>query len=466
MKLPLHILTLLFLMVDVLGRFVVKIAPFEICSDDVGSDGICPNGNTCCRRHDGSWGCIASDMGKETATCCQDDLWTGCPVGYVCRSETHDCKASNDTESFADPLTQVLPRYQLCNADEIITVHGLPVDASLISSDDSTLFAEIPYYSNMGPLEQIPSSVSSSVDMALIVVHGSDRNGDDYFCAAKATVELQDRFSNVLIIALNYYSVSDERPRDTLLFWDNAGTWRSGADSIGPVPYSSFAVLDQVVTTVRQQFSNLQQITVAGHSAGGQLTQRWALLSDVPHTNGPFFQLVVANPSDYAYLSPHRFIRGSWIIPSDATGDGDCPEYDKWKWGLEDGGHSSVPYRDRALAHNVTAVLERYKTRNVYYMVGGIDRCNVSGTQSSGWCHSHGLETTCMDQLQGHNRYERNSRFVASLRRLGYWNENHRRLVVPGVGHDHSMMFESANGIRAIFHGMTEKQNSQTVEHV
>lgn len=324
---------------------------------------------------------------------------------------------------------------------------------------NSSTYAEIPYYSNMGALERIPSNVSSHVDMALIVIHGATRNGDDYFCAAKATVELQNRYSHVLVIALNYYSVSDDdRPRDSILYWDvkdHDGSWRYGADSSGPVHYSSFAVLDQVVKHVQQQFPNLQRLTVAGHSAGGQLTQRWALLSNVPKAVVSYpIQTVVANPSNYAYLSPHRYLDGAWTVPS-AT---DCPEYNQWEWGLQDGGNSHVPYRDRALAGNVTAILERYKIRSVYYLVGGLDRCNVSEHAQSGWCHSHGLETTCMDQLQGHNRYERSLRYVMSLRRLGYFDK-HQHMVIPGVGHDHSMMFQSSHGMHAIYYG---ELNSQT----
>ncbi|KAG7364900.1 hypothetical protein IV203_038103 [Nitzschia inconspicua] len=464
MRLISDIPVLLYLSYAVLNSFLLHTLAYEVCSNEAGGeDGICPNGDTCCRRPDNSWGCIASDMGRYTATCCSDDSFTGCPVGYTCRSEEHDCMAlNNSTSHFADPLTRVLPRYRLCHANEIRTVHGLLVNAS--STKNSTIHAEIPYFSNMGPLERIPANVSSTVDMALIIIHGATRNGDDYFCAAKATLELQDRFSNVLILSLNYYSVSDDRPRHSLLYWnskDADGQWRYGADSGGPVRYSSFSVLDQVVGQVQRQFANLQRITVTGHSAGGQLTQRWALLSDVPQDGGNYhFQTVVANPSNYAYLSPHRYMNGSWTIPNNIN----CPDYDKWEWGLQSGGDADVRYRDEALAKNVTAVLERYKTRNVYYLVGGLDRCNVSESEASGWCHSHGLETKCMDMWQGSNRYERNSRYVASLRRLGFGGKHHQRLVIPGVGHDHSMMFQSPNGIHAIYYGVPEGTNVETAE--
>jgi hypothetical protein len=59
-----------------------------------------------------------------------------------------------------------------------------------------------------------------------------------------------------------------------------------------------------------------------------------------------------------------------------------------------------------------------------------------------------------MDQLQGKNRFERNAHYFASLLRLGYGNGNHRHVIVPDVGHDHSMMFQSQEGIQALYYEM------------
>jgi hypothetical protein len=436
--------------------FLASVASYEICSNETGN-GICPNGNTCCRLPDGRSGCIASDMGRGRATCCQDNPLTGCPVGYECRLEEQDCRAWNTSKNpFADPLTMVLPRYRLCHAHEIEEVYGLPVNSSFFLTNDYEEKAEIAYYSNMGPLEQINAS---SVEMALIAVHGAGRNGDDYFCSGKATVELQDRFTQVLVIAPNFFSASDDRPKESLLYWDSKdkdGSWRYGANSIGPVSFSSFAALDQLIFTIQKRFVQLQMITVAGHSSGGQLVQRWSLLSSATQENdSPFLQIVVANPSNYAYMSPLRFIDGAWRRPDDTTNDS-CIHYDQWEWGLSGGGDFHVPYRDHALA-NTTAVLQRYRTQNVLYLVGSLDRCNVSESRTTGWCNSHGLETKCMDQLQGTNRFERNARFLASLDHLGFGRNHHRRVVVPGVGHDHSLMFQSPEGIQAIYYGMSPR---------
>jgi pimeloyl-ACP methyl ester carboxylesterase len=308
-------------------------------------------------------------------------------------------------------------------------MHGFPVAPG----------SHLAYYSSHGPIE----NVTTAPDMALIIIHGANRNADDYFCAASAAVDLQSRFSNILLVAPRFYSSSDEREDASLLFWNDQanGPWRYGADASGPTKTSSFAALDKLVISIWKRFPRLKKIVVAGHSSGGQMVQRWTLLtstwiSDRMHS-------VVANPSSYAYLIPLRFHRGAWIVPGT---DESCPQYDQWEWGLADDGDLEVPYRDRALL-NASQVIADFRSRRVVYLAGNLDRCNVS---SAGWCDSQGLETSCMDEIQGSNRLERNGRYLASLRRLGIW-KGHTRRVVQGVGHDHALVFQSLEGLEALF---------------
>lgn len=384
---------------------------------------MCPDGNTCCLLQDGSSGCIASDMGKYKASCCGDGV-TGCAVGYACRHKGKACIASNKK---IDPLVRVLPRYRLCKVKDTETnLHGFVVAPGAL----------LAYYSSHGPIE----SVNKFPEMVLIVVHGANRNADDYFCSVSAAVELQRRFSNILLIAPRFYSESDKRDNLSFLFWEDSrdGPWRYGADALGPAPISSFSALDELVQSIWRYFPNIMQLTIAGHSSGGQLVQRWTLLTSFWRYGR--MQSVIANPSSYAYLTPGRLIHGKWSIPS----DGDCPHYNQWEWGLDEGGDLEVPYRDHAL-RNISHVVKRFQHRRVLYLVGGLDRCNVS---SPGWCDSHGLETTCMDKLQGSNRLERNERYMRSIRELGI---RHKNRVIQSVGHDHSLMFQSPAGLDALF---------------
>ncbi len=572
----------------------------------------CPSGNTCCRMllNDGcnggdtiegetcyreSWGCAASDMGAKNATCCSQDGDgnTGCPSGYECRRRedkssgnvVYDCQRKpmvNNTsgdDNGGDPFMRVLPRYRLCLAEESNRkLYGLPVEAPSPPLNDSltieekqkmntnlqtTSTSKLAYYSNLGPIDSDPKDrtddfhdnwqLLAGVEMALIVVHGANRNGDDYFCSAKATIDLQTRYKRpeILVIApLFLASPSGNREMlhgdncnsSSFLYWndiiDKNGSWRYGADATGPATISSFDALDAIVTRLKSasKFPNLRRIVVAGHSSGGQFVQRWSLLTSrkvwpplvSPSMNSVAIHAVVANPSSYAYLTPlrffdkdqdkntntnetktidndtnnitrpHRMLRTkqntnkrywsalAWRLPSTK----DCPGYNQWEWGLDDGGFLDVPYRKRAFSRqDRSSIIEGYlRHRSVTYLIGNLDRCSKGerktqvNSRSDGYqvdnndqqCDSHGLETTCADQLQGLNRYERNARYWASLElvtasrnrqqsesvedngglleKAPFFRHNHDRVVVQNSGHDHSMMFQSEEGIAAIYY--------------
>jgi hypothetical protein len=161
---------------------------------------------------------------------------------------------------------------------------------------------------------------------------------------------------------------------------------------------------------------------------------------------------VAANPSSYAYLTPLRKLNGDWKVPSSDLMSS-CPNYNEWEWGLENTETLDDEYKRHALAEldNITEkLIDRFRERDLTYLVGSQDRCNVSEV---GWCDSHGLETHCMDELQGSMRFERHSNYVESLHLVGI--DSHRRAVVKGVGHDHSVILTRPEGIQAIFQGIS-----------
>jgi len=272
---------------------ILWVEAFERCSQDLGG-GICPDGSTCCRKFDGKSGCIPSDMGRYNATCCSDHGMTGCPLGYACSDIVGDeggCQVVNRS-SYTDPLVQHLPRYVLCDATGIDHVYGLTISNG----------SEFAYYSSHGSIDGISSRVfptnhSQEIQMALILIHGASRNGDDYFCTARACADLQDTYENVLVIAPQFYSENDVRPRKELLYWDSDkdGSWRYGADAIGPVPdISSFSCLDKLIDLLWRNIDTLKEIVIAGHSSGGQTVQRWSLLTTKWRVNK--MRAVIANP--------------------------------------------------------------------------------------------------------------------------------------------------------------------------
>ncbi len=314
--------------------------------------------------------------------------------------------------------------------------------------------AELAYYSSHGDIATLEKNILDQIDMAVIVIHGADRNGDDYFCATQAAVELQNFYKNVLLVAPQFYAEMDTRPSISLLYWDNDrdGKWRYGADAVGPVPISSFTALDLMVQTLLEMLPSLTRLVIAGHSSGGQTVQRWSLLTSV--WNNQKMRAVVANPSSYAYMSPFRLLNGTWTVPLD------CPHYNDWEWGLSNSGDIRVPYRQH-VTYNSSDLVTRFQDRRIIYLAGSQDRCNV--TEPNGWCHSHGLETTCMDEVQGGDRLVRSARYMSSLRIAGF-GRTHARRIVTGVGHDHAMMFQSSTGLDAIFGDPGELMDHNVVD--
>ncbi len=466
------------------------------------SDFYCPNGNTCCVNK----GCIPNDMGSYNATCCdnEDAFKTGCPVGYECRhnrldrarvddqfikssirrtnegSDGYDnnnftsmepgippagfCVANEKDAPMADEFVKVLPRYHLCQVPASMTqLHGFEIKEG----------TKLGFYSSHGSIENTTIDVQSIIDVEMIwiVIHGSGRNADDYFCSALAAAEMQNQWKDVWVVVPRFFEDKDKPPKD-YLFWetnpdDGDGTWRYGANSVNGGSrmnatnstvkgISSYTALDKLIEHLWMlKLPNLKQIAVAGHSSGGQYVHRWSLLTQMwTDEYGDKMKSIVANPSSYIYITPKRWMKKSqqWELPS-ASILKDCPNYNKWEWGLDDGGMLQVPYRDDVFRSKSKAdVIESFGQRRVIYLSGSLDRCPGEKLMK---CHSHGIETTCMDELQGENRFVRGLLYQKSLVQLsldqrGGWKK-HERFIVNGVGHDHSLMWTAEAGINAIF---------------
>ena len=150
----------------------------------------------------------------------------------------------------------------------------------------------------------------------------------------------------------------------------------------------------------------------------------------------------------YAYLDDRRFDGRHYAKPGEATQKA-CPSLNQWGWGF---GGNLPPYVAAAAGSAVAlqGVRDAFFYRNVTYLLGGNDTCtNVTVLKG---CPGHGLETTCADQLQGDSRNARGHAYYGSLSTVFGRRPRHQQLhEVPGVGHDHTLMFQSPVGIRAIF---------------
>lgn len=424
----------------------VTIVAWKQCLNEDGG-GSCPERNTCCpTEHHGISACIPAkshDPDNALGQCCDGE--TGCGYGYRCAFDSNGrpyCQLESNPPGY---LTNDTARYELCTVPrEMQTFLAFPMG-------DGTL--RVPYYSNMGDITSA-STAHLHVEKVVIMVHGSERNADDYFCASLSLLNdpQHKNTMNSTLVIVPLYGAPGDGPliRDMLLWADKKSasyplshSWRYGADAIN-APISSYAVLDSMVqylALARIQFPKLKRIAVAGHSAGGQVTHRWSLLSNIPAWNNTHEPIeivaVVANPRSYCYLDGRRFLKdGSFNIP-DTDDISICSNYNQWQWGLQEGGYLTCPYKDRAIQQiSVQDMTQRYATRNVVYLSGQFDTIPANDQ----------CETSI---FQGRNRQERAKLYVQSLTNI-FGHKVHQFHIIEGSPHDHSLMFQSQEGKRAI----------------
>jgi pimeloyl-ACP methyl ester carboxylesterase len=307
-------------------------------------------------------------------------------------------------------------------------------DRSSVEIPEKRLVVSTAEGSGLLPLFLAPNwgRVRPEVVRALIIIHGDGRGAKSYFNTAKQARHLAgEQGRGTLIVAPQFLAKEDLKsnaPNDAqmLLRWTRS-TWKDGEPSLGPVPLSSFEAVDAILARLadRTIFPNLVQVVVAGHSAGGQLVQRYTIVgtsSNKLTALGVRVRYVVANPSSYAYFSEDR------PFPT-----ANCPTFDNWKYGMK-----NLP---AYTAKTAPADLERtYVEREVVYLLGSDDTDEQAGD----------LDKRCEAEVQGKFRRARGEAYFAYMQKR-HPTLGHRLQVVPGVGHGARKMFTSACGVGVLF---------------
>jgi pimeloyl-ACP methyl ester carboxylesterase len=287
-------------------------------------------------------------------------------------------------------------------------------------------------YANRDLTRELPG-----VTLAIVIQHGNSRDGAAYFATIAKLAAEAGRARDVVVLAPQFFTRGDNHrtlaasvPR-----WSASG-WTAGADAYG-VSLSSLDAYDHILEWLSEpgRLPGLTRIVLAGHSAGGQLVQRYAALNRTEEKlrrAGIGLRYVVANPSSYIYFTNER-LTPAGFGPFDARA---CPTYDDYKYGF----FNPVRY---AAQVDPGAALERYASRDVVYLFGENDT-DPNDSQ---------LDTTCAAAAQGRHRVERGVTYVRYLRHIsgGLGNLAHRAFEVEGVGHNHRSMFRSTCGVEVLF---------------
>lgn len=277
------------------------------------------------------------------------------------------------------------------------------------------------------------------IERAVIVIHGKLRNADTYFHSAeKARAAAGGDPASSLLIAPQFLATIDARRHgepDSVLRWQGTG-WMGGEPAQAPVPLSSFAALDAIVERLadRHLFPNLKLIVVAGHSAGAQVVQRYAIaMHELPVLRDAHIpvRFLLANPSSYAYFDAQRPNAEGLPAVFDAT---QCPGFNDWKYGMQQ--------RPVYVAGSTPAQLEqRYAQRDVTYLIGG----NDDDPQQAA------LDKSCPAEAEGPQRMARAQAYFHYMQLRHPHDLNQSFHVVPGVGHSGSKMLTSSCALTVMF---------------
>ena len=303
---------------------------------------------------------------------------------------------------------------------------------SQIHVDKGGASAVLPLYVSSDWSHPLPN-----VTRALLVFHGKLRNADAYNLSGQKAVASAKAGDSTLLITPQFLGQLDvdafHLPPNTLRWAPEA--WMGGDDATAPAAISSFDAIDAILNHLadRRIFPNLKTVVIAGHSGGGQVVQRYAVVGKAPErltAQGIAVRYVVANPSSYVYFSPERPLAdGTFGLPAKTC----FGKYNHWKYGIEE----PPPYVGDASFANLET---RFITRDVIYLLG---------TKDTDPNHP-ALDKTCSAEDEGAYRYVRGHNYFRYL--MGRHQALTQRLWdVEGVEHDGDKMFNSPCGLFALF---------------
>jgi hypothetical protein len=266
---------------------------------------------------------------------------------------------------------------------------------------------------------------NEKVTRALVVIHGANRDADNYFRSSLAAAFLAGALDDTIVISPRIASAAGAC-HDTLaadeVSW-NCSLWRSGGVAASDAKLTSFDFIDQILRRLANKdvFPNLRVIVVAGHSAGGQFVTRYEMANRVHESLGVPVSYVVSNPSSYAWPDSTR--------PAGEVSN--CANYDRWPYGMQ----NITGYASRQSAEDLKKQLV---SRPTTYLLGEIDILPLGGFDSS-----------CSAMAQGPTRLARGQAFGKLVNEK--FGAKHTVTVVPLCGHNARCMFTAEAALPILF---------------
>ena len=266
-----------------------------------------------------------------------------------------------------------------------------------------------------------------AITRAIIMIQGFKRRPQAAFERVNDIADALEQ-SQATVVLAPWFKTEDDSPEPGEATWTENG-WSRGDESRQSSGVSSFEALDALIDAIAGgAFPDLQTIVIAGLSAGGQMTQRFAAGSRVEDAWPALkFRYVVAGPSSYLYLNEKRQDRLTpfGFAPPLAPG---C-EYNSYRYGLRHRNRYMRRLDDIDLRH-------QYLARDVVYLVGADDDASTRPIASGAADRqdSGDLDVSCAAKWQGESRKTRSLVYAAYLDRE-FPGHRHHQEVIAGVAH-------------------------------
>ena len=266
-------------------------------------------------------------------------------------------------------------------------------------------FDPVVYYSGERPVEH----GDVSADLGIVYVHGWGGGSDDRTALCRRLARnVAKRGARPVVFApmfpIRRYIREKKIPDDGRAVWcgfwevgeegSAANDWRGGGDAYG-TEMSSFDVIDRLVSKLcdKKLFPAMKRIVIAGFSAGGQVTTRYAAVGRCPARDGV--------PVEYVSIAPAFYLK--------------LDEDEPWHYGLK-----GVPRYAAGMGKE--AILANLSVRRVWFGCGTKDDERANGKNP-------------LSVKQGESRYARHRMFAEYVKNFPAWTAKTSFRDIPGVGH-------------------------------
>jgi len=294
-------------------------------------------------------------------------------------------------------------------------------------------------------------SKNDFITRVIYSIHSSSYSAKSYFNRSAALVDKAPTQKNkTLIIAPHLLKKGhlSKLEDKKILHWEISPFWGSSKGMFDDkrLRISSYEVTDRILEQVVTggNFPNLKTIIILGHSAGGQMTNRYAATgifeSEIANPRKIEVRYIVMAPASYVYFDGQRAVKGTinkFSVPNDPPAN-----YNRWGKGLEE----LYTYHRK---HKITPklIVDRYPSKKILYLVGGKDN-NVFGSSPA-------------SMLLGKHRLERGRIYYNYLKHF-YGDKikgNQYFKIVKNAGHSGGQLMRSKQAILFTFAPNSKEEN-------